>query len=594
MLRSRILWKLFAGYVVLILLSTIVVGVLISKQVEEETLIEIERSLDVRATLLRGLALELFSVIPDKNVQQRIKSLGEKTNTRFTIIKLDGTVLADSQEDPDTMDNHASRPEILAANSHGHGITTRFSNTIDTKMMYFALTVESKGNLLGYVRTSLPLSAIDDRLSSIRTLVLFAMSVSVFVALLLGFFVARGFAKPLTAMTAIAESMAEGNYDQRVSIDRKDEIGSLARTLNKMARSSRERLETIVLDKNKLLAILAGMVEGVVAVDKNETIIILNEAARNILGISADDEIHRRIWEATHSQEFCQIFSVVLNEQTEIRKKLKIVTTATDQIVEVHASPFRDAAGDLVGAVAVLHDVSELERLETIRQDFVANVSHELKTPITAIRGLVETMIEDEKMSVENHRKFLSKTMNQTLRLSNIVTDLLALSRLESAGMDLIREPLDLCEVVNASLQALLPVSEDKNIPIESQVSDGPVEVLGDREALFQSVTNLIDNAIKYNSKNGKVLLRLYKEGKNAVVEVRDSGIGIEPLEQHRIFERFYRVDKARSTQVGGTGLGLSIVKHTVLAHGGQLSVESIQGTGSTFQISIPLINQSK
>ena len=593
MLRSRILWKLFAGYVILILLSTIVVGVLVSKQVEEQTLLEIERSLDVRATLLRGLALELFSVSPHKNVQERIRSLGKKTNTRFTIIRLDGTVLADSEEDPKTMDNHASRPEILAAVSHGNGMTTRFSNTIDTKMMYYALTVENEGGLLGYVRTSLPLSVIDDRLSRIRTLVLFAMSVSVFVALLLGFFVASGFAKPLTAMTAIAEPMSEGNYDQRVSIDRKDEIGSLAKTLNKMARSSRERLETIVRDNNKLLAILSGMVEGVVAVDKNETIIHLNEAARRILGISADQDVSRRIWEATHSQEFCQILAVALNEETEITKKLKIVTSSTDQLVEVHASPFRDAAGVLVGAVAVLHDVSELERLETIRQDFVANVSHELKTPITAIRGLVETMIEDEEMSAESHRSFLTKTMNQTLRLSNIVTDLLALSRLESAGMDLIREPLDLRDVVNASLQALLPVSEDKKIPIENQISDEPVEVLGDREALFQSVTNLLDNAIKYNSTNGKVWLRLYKDGKNAVIEVRDSGIGIEPLEQHRIFERFYRVDKARSRLVGGTGLGLSIVKHTVLAHGGQLSVESISGTGSTFQISIPFNKSS-
>ncbi len=594
MLRSRILWKLFAGYVVLILLSTIVVGTLVSQQVEEETLTEIERSLDVRATLLRGIALELFSGSPDKNIQDRIKSLGKKTNTRFTIIKLDGMVLADSQEDPKTMDNHSSRPEILAAHSHGHGMTTRFSNTIDTKMMYYALTVEREDNLLGYVRTSLPLSAIDDRLSRIHTLVLFAMSVSVFVALLLGFFVARGFAKPLTAMTVIAESMSDGNYDQRVAIDRKDEIGSLAQTLNKMARSSRERLETIVLENNKLVAILAGMVEGVVAVDKNETIIHLNEAARRILGILSDEDIHPRIWEATHSQEFCQIFSAALNEVTEIRKKMKISTSSTEQLVEVHASPFRNAAGELVGAVAVLHDVSELDRLETIRQDFVANVSHELKTPITAIRGLVETMIEDEEMSVENHRKFLTKTMNQTLRLSNIVTDLLALSRLEPAGMDLIKEPLDFRDVVKDSLQALLPVSEDKNIPIESQISDEPVEVLGDREALFQSVNNLIDNAIKYNSKNGKVWLRLHKEEKNAVVEVRDSGIGIEPLEQHRIFERFYRVDKARSRQVGGTGLGLSIVKHTVLAHGGQLSVESIQGTGSTFQISIPLKSHSK
>ena len=211
MLRSRILWKLYAGYVALILLSTIVVGVLVSNQVEEETLIEIERSLDVRAALLSDVASESFSLSSHLQVQERFRTLGDKTNTRYTIIKSDGTVIADSEENPGTMDKHANRPEVLAARSHGFGMATRFSNTIDTKMMYFALSVHKEGLLLGYVRTSLPLSVIDSRLSRIRNIVLFGMGVSIFVALLLGFFVARGFAKPLTAMTTIAESMSDGN-----------------------------------------------------------------------------------------------------------------------------------------------------------------------------------------------------------------------------------------------------------------------------------------------------------------------------------------------------------------------------------------------
>jgi len=588
MLRSRILWKLFSGYVVLILLYTILVGVLVSRQVEEETLLEIEQSLDVRASLLRALALESFS--SNTKIQKRIRTLGLNTNTRFTIIKPDGTVFADSEENPATMDNHANRPEILAARSHGHGITTRFSDTVNKKMMYYALPINRENLFLGYVRASLPLSVIDDRLSHVHTTVFFSMAMSILVALVLGFIVARGFAKPLAAMTAIAESMSGGNYNQRVSIERKDEIGSLAKALNKMAWSSRERLEIIALDNNKLLAILSGMVEGVVAVDKSETIIHLNEAAARIFGISSKKNIHRRIWEVTHSQELCQVFSVALNEETEITKKLKIVTSSRDQIVEVNASPFRDGGGELVGAVAILHDVSELERLETIRRDFVANVSHELKTPITAIRGLVETLIDDEEISPENRHLFLTKTMNQTLRLSTIVSDLLALSRIESAGLDFIRAPLDLRDVVTTSMQVLLPISEKKYILIESRVPDEPVEVQGDREALFQSVNNLLDNAIKYNSEKGTVTLYLYIDGENAVINVQDTGIGIEPMEQQRIFERFYRVDKARSRQLGGTGLGLSIVKHTALAHGGHLSVESIPGTGSTFQISIPLI----
>jgi two-component system phosphate regulon sensor histidine kinase PhoR len=593
MLRSRILWKLYAGYVVLIFLSTIVVGILVSKQVGKETLFEIERSLDVRASLLSETALESFSLTSNLMVQERVRILGNKTNTRFTIVNSDGKVLADSEEDPGSMDNHINRPEILAARSHGFGMATRLSKTMDTKMMYFALSIKKEGNLLGYVRTSLPLLEIDNRLSRVRNIVLLGMGVSMFVALLLGFFVSRGFAKPLTAMTVVAESISEGNYDQRVSINRNDEIGSLANTLNKMAKISKERMETITLDNNKLLAILAGMVEGVVAVDKNETIIHLNASAGRILSVFPEENLNRKIWEVTQSQELCQVISEALSKKIEIRKKLQIITPSKDQTAEVHASPFHNATGGLVGVVAVLYDVSELERLESIRRDFVSNVSHELKTPITAIRGLVETVIDDEQMSPEKQKSFLLKTMEQTLRLSTIVTDLLVLSRLESGGVDLNREPIDLREVVDASMQALLPISDEKSIHIESQVPEKPVEVLGDREALYQTINNLLDNAVKYNSKKGTASVRLRIENGNAVIDVQDTGIGIEPLEKPKIFERFYRVDKARSRQLGGTGLGLSIVKHTILAHGGQLSVESTQGIGSTFQISIPLIKPS-
>jgi two-component system phosphate regulon sensor histidine kinase PhoR len=311
------------------------------------------------------------------------------------------------------------------------------------------------------------------------------------------------------------------------------------------------------------------------------------------LSVFPEENLNRKIWEVTQSQELCQVISEALSKKIEIRKKLQIITPSKDQTAEVHASPFHNATGGLVGVVAVLYDVSELERLESIRRDFVSNVSHELKTPITAIRGLVETVIDDEQMSPEKQKSFLLKTMEQTLRLSTIVTDLLVLSRLESGGVDLNREPIDLREVVDASMQALLPISDEKSIHIESQVPEKPVEVLGDREALYQTINNLLDNAVKYNSKKGTASVRLRIENGNAVIDVQDTGIGIEPLEKPKIFERFYRVDKARSRQLGGTGLGLSIVKHTILAHGGQLSVESTQGIGSTFQISIPLIKPS-
>ena len=260
-----------------------------------------------------------------------------------------------------------------------------------------------------------------------------------------------------------------------------------------------------------------------------------------------------------------------------------------DQILEVHASPFRDSSGEMVGAVAVLHDVSELERLETIRQDFVANVSHELKTPITAIRGMLETMIEDKEMSADYHRSFLKKTMNQTLRLSNIVTDLLALSRLESVKMDFIRESIDLRDVVNDSMQALLPLSEDKKIPIELQIIDEPIEILGDREALFQSVNNLIDNAIKYTE--GPPKIDVYSEHNEnvAILTIQDQGIGMDSATQRMVFEKFYRQEGGNIHNIKGHGLGLSYVKKIVELHRCKIQVESKKGMGTKFIISIPL-----
>ena len=242
-----------------------------------------------------------------------------------------------------------------------------------------------------------------------------------------------------------------------------------------------------------------------------------------------------------------------------------------------------------MGAVVVLHDVSRLERLETVRRDFVANASHELKTPITAIRGLVETLIDDKEIAPETQERFLTKIRDQSGRLSAIVTDLLTLSRLEAESGDSRYTPLDLREPVLASAQALTPAAEEKGIVLETQLPDVRVEVAGDNEALGQVVTNLLDNALKYTPKGGKVWVRLTSQSGNAVLEVQDTGIGIEPRDRERIFERFYRVDKARSRELGGTGLGLSIVKHIVLAHNGKVSVDSTPGTGSTFRVSLPL-----
>ncbi len=483
MFRSRFLWKLYAGYASLILLTTAIVGGLIGRQIEKDSLSEIQQSLRSRAVLLKSLVVGVFESTEEAHsvellLQERLRALSQELNTRFTVIRLDGVVVADSEEEPAEMDDHGSRPEVLAAASGEYGASTRFSRTVGVRMMYLALPVRSNGQLVGYVRTALPLSVIDERISQLRAIIAVGAGSAVLVALLLGLVFARRFTAPLTAMTSVAEAMAQGDYDQTLSITRSDEIGKLAGALNQMAESARDRM-------------------------------------------------------------------------------------------------------------------SELHRLEQIRRDFVANVSHELKTPIAAVRGLVETVIDDRKMTDEDRERFLAKICNQSMRLSSIVTDLLTLSQLESGNGMLETELLDLCEVVRSTVTSLAQTAEARNIRVEVRLPEDPVRLLGDEDALSQVTSNLLDNALKYSPRDAEVWIRLRQENGKAVIEIQDRGVGIEPRDRDRIFERFYRVDKARSRELGGTGLGLSIVKHIVLAHGGAVDVESSPGAGSTFRVFLPVENSA-
>lgn len=589
MLRSQFFWKLYAGYSTIILITCAVIGLLVSQRIERDTLEEIVQSLETKAILLKEPAIRYFEQPPVASFQNHIRALGRAINTRLTVIRADGVVVADSQKDPGNMDNHATRPEILAARSHGIGRATRFSDTLQVEMMYVALPLWSRDQLVGYIRTAYPLSAIENRLTHVRIAVVFAAGLSATAALLIGFVLARHFVKPLTAMTAVAESMSSGNYDQRLPTSRNDEIGTLAKALNRMAESCRERMETATTERNKLAVILSGLTEGVVAINEDERVLHLNEAAERLLSAPQKGSLGRPIWEITRVREVSQVLGAALRDKTEIQRTLQITTREKIRFIEMHASPLYGGQGTLVGAVAVLRDVSELHRLETVRRDFIANASHELKTPITAIRGLVETLIDDKELDYAKRERFLFKIKEQSLRLSSIVTDLLTLSRLESESNEITKVALDLREVVLASAKTFVAMGQDRGIVVETQVPDAPVAVLGDEEALCQVVSNLLDNAIKYTPQGGRVWARLYLQGAEAVIEVQDTGVGIEPKDCERIFERFYRVDKARSRELGGTGLGLSIVKHIAISHGGRVTVESTPGAGSTFRVFLPL-----
>ncbi len=589
MLRSRFLWKLYAGYVALILLATAVTGVTIERWIERSTTRQIQQHLHGQAVMLREVASPYVEGPIDSTLELHVRALGVETAARLTVIRLDGSVIADSEEHPEAMDNHARRPEVMEALSKRVGVSVRYSRTLDQDFMYLALPIERNTETVGFVRVAVPLTSVRSQVAHARKVVLFGAVGAAILALLLGFVVANRITKPLREMSVVANAIASGDYDQRVRVDRQDEIGSLAATLNWMNNQLRDQVEAMTDDRNKMAAILTGMVEGVIAIDRDERIVHLNAAAERIMCLSSEECVGRRIWEATRVREVSEALNAAMRDQRVTIGEVRLAQPQSEQVIQLVATPLRDANEKLTGALVVLHDVSELRQLEAVRRDFVANISHELKTPLAAIRGLVETVIDDKGMGQETHDRFLDKIQSQSARLNSLVSDLLTISRLESENAAADFRPLDLREPVGESLQSLVPSVDAKKLELNRTVPSSPVDIIGNREALRELVDNLVGNSIKYTPSGGRVDVRLRAEGDWAVLEVEDTGIGIAPADQSRVFERFYRVDKARSRELGGTGLGLSIVKHVALSHGGSVSLRSAMGEGSIFRVQVPL-----
>ncbi len=591
MFRSRFLWKLYAGYALLILLTTGIVGGLVGLQIARRTLAETDRRLESEAVLLRHIATGRLGTDREHELQTLVRTLGTEIGTRLSIIRADGVVVADSDQRPELMDNHGERPEVLLADERGLGTASRYSKTLDKRMRYLALPLEGMGDrTIGWVRTSLPLTSIDRQLDQLTGVVLLGAAVATVAALGLGFLLARRFTLPVLSMATAAESIAAGNYEKQVEVSSHDELGTLAQAFNVMSRHLRTSTKTLNADRRKLSAILSSMVEGVVAADRDERVVHMNQASGRMLGVEPERALSQPIWETIRVREVTEVISEALRRERVAHRVVRL-SGSPDRILDLHASPLQSAGGGLAGAVLVLDDITQLRRLENVRRDFLGNVSHELKTPVTAIRALVETVLDDPEMKPDTRSNFLVKVRNQAERLSSLVSDLLSLSRLESESDALDVEPIDLREPIDASIQSLQTASCAKGISIEIEQPSQPVIVNGDPEALQQAVTNLVDNAIKY-SQGKTVFVRLLGNASEALLEVEDDGVGIDPRHQERVFERFYRVDKARSRELGGTGLGLAIVKHIALAHDGRVSLNSIPGRGSAFQIRLPLAHE--
>ena len=585
MLRSRFLWQLCGALAAIILVSTLVFAFIASSQLQSAARGNVINSLEIQASILRQLLMP--DLVADQALtRNQLAAITGGTSNRITLIDAAGRVLGDNREEASVMDNHGHKPEVLEARGQGMGISERYSNTLEQNMLYLALRVEVNGKVIGYVRVSVPLVTVNRQLSTLRNRIYITGAVIAGFFLIIGYLLARQITMPISRMIEGAASIAEGDYDLRLSESRRDEIGQLAVALNALARGTEERIDALVSSRNQLAAILSGLTEGVIAVDLDQKIVHINDSALHMLNLRNREVIGVPLWEVVRVSEICQAVDTCLSELTTVNATVKVGAQTVDvAVVLLREKNWTSAAG----AIIVLQDITEMLRLEQVRSDFVANASHELKTPISAIRGLVETIMDDPEMPEDVRARFIERIKNQATRLDHIVQDLIHLSRFDTHARKMSVSRIDLGFLLRQIYQTHKDDAEQAGLALRLDVPDKSIEVEGEPEALEQMVVNLVDNAIKYSRPEGQVSIRLRTLGQMAVIEVQDNGIGIPQDEQQRIFERFYRVDRARSREKGGTGLGLSIVKHIAQSHKGSVMVDSQVNKGSVFTVRLPV-----
>ena len=512
--------------------------------------------------------------------------LGGRLGIRVTLITPDGTVLGDSEvklSDLPSVENHATRPEVLAAKAQGFGTATRLSRTVGVSFLYGARRLEHDGRLTGYLRLAVPLVEMEGVRQRVHGFLLLGSLLVLLVAALVGYLTSRQVSRPLRQMAEVAKKIGAGDFSAQAPRGARDEVGTLGGVLNQMKAGLKAKVEELEAERKEAAAILEGMVEGVVAFDLEGRVLFANRAAGRFLGFEPAAVPGKPFLEVCRLPELHAFSKAVIAEGRETHKELSGFTPG-EQVWEVVGVPLPGEGGGPRGGLMVLHDVTETKRLERLRQDFVANVSHEMKTPLTAIRGFAETLLEGALEDQQNRVGFVERIKAQAERLDSLIDDTLSLARIERGEVPLTLVPVVWGNLVSKVEEAFKGVAGERGLSLQTRVEPDLPKVQGDGKLLEQAVGNLLDNAIKYNRPEGKVLLTVTRSGKNGVrVQVEDTGIGIPKEDLPRVFERFYRVEKARSRDLGGTGLGLSIVKHIVERHGGRVGAESEVGKGSRF-----------
>lgn len=581
MFRS-VQWGIAVPFILLILVSMSVVGIYLISFARDTQLENLRSQLEKEARIVAEASLPTF-LGQGVDLDALAKKLGQDIEIRLTMIALDGTVLGDSQEDPAAMENHAMRPEVIDALGSGLGESTRYSTTLGVRMMYVAVPVTNEGNVLGVARVALPLTAVENSANHITLVISLAMAVTGVLAIMAAGFVARTTTRPIREMTEASKRIAGGELGQRIPIRTRDETGQLAQAFNEMSLNLNKLLGDISTEKTKLQTVLANMADGVMMADVEGKIVLANQATEKLFNFQEKDVINKPLIEVVHDHEADEILKLCLRTSQTQTGQFESVTSK--RFIRAIAIPIVDDR--LTGALLLFQDLTELKGLQTMRRELVGNISHELRTPIAGIKAMVETLregaIDDKEATID----FLTRIDGEVDRLTQMVSELTELSRIETGKSELRMAPVNLNLLVEEVLAQLNTLAQRQQVIITTDpATDIPI-VRADKDRIRQTITNLVHNAIKFNHLGGKVTVSTRADEESVIVSVYDTGIGISKEDLPHVFERFYKADKARPR--GGSGLGLAIAKHTVQAHGGSIWAQSEEGKGSTFSFSLPI-----
>jgi len=583
---SGIRLKIMGVLAILVVAVVLVAGIPAERRLRARELAQLEQSLRQRAALVaENTAGISFRLEEAPRLDALADLAGRAAGARVTLIALDGTVVGDSDVSLQRLpgvENHGQRPEVLEALAGRVGVSSRHSDTVGRPLLYLA--APSRGDRdSGVVRLAVELAAVEAAVVDLRRELLLAGALGLVAALGLSFPLSWLGRRPLVALHDAIEAVAEGRLEQRMSWTGRDEIGEIARSINRVAEQLRLRLDETTAEKERLEAVLSSMVEGVLVLDQRGDIAMVTPRLRELLGIWGEVRGRSPI-EVLRHPGLDRVLAQARDSSQPLADELELGNAGGRRLL-VHAVGF-PREGERAGTVVVFHDVTELHRLEQVRRDFISNASHELRTPLTAIRGFAETLLESA-LSREERELQLRAIARNAGRMGNLIDDLLALTRMESRKFPLRPAEVEVAVIVRTLLEDLGPRLEESSLEVRVEGEDAGV-AWADRRGVEQVLSNLLENAIQYSDPGGAIEIALEGDDRKLRVRVRDAGIGIAESAQSRIFERFYRVDEARSRALGGTGLGLAIVKHLVQGMGGEIGVESEPGRGSCFTFTLP------